>query len=295
MNINSIHIVGLKMYNFIYQKLSVLLLVFFEMHNVCAQTVPTSKTDISITYLQTKENIRFGVWGGSHDQANPVMFILSSTIEESLGNPYFRQCGDYYGKERDWLCVSIDLPFHGEYMESDQPQELEGWAHATDKRRDFVTENNLRMRSVLDYLIKKNWVDSDSITVCGTSRGGYLAFQYAASDSRVKAVIVFAPVTDLLRLREFDKVDEKQLLPIMNLSNHIARLVHKDIWIVIGDQDTRVGTDAALTFVNNLLREREYKVKDAKLEFNIMHEPKGHTTPKGAVERSIKWLSKKQI
>lgn len=251
------------------------------------QSVPSP----TITYLKTDDGISFGLWGGTRGKMVPVMFILSATIEESLGDVYFRQCGDHYGKEEEWLCVSIDLPFHGKLKESGRPEALDGWADASSKGEDFVTRNNQRLRSVLDYLIGKGWVDTANVTVCGTSRGGYLALQYAATDPRVKTVTAFAPVTDLLKLREFTGLDEQQLLPTMKLSHHLTALAQKNIWMVIGDQDTRVDTHAALSFMNDLLIERERQASKAKMEFNVMYEPKGHTTPKGSVERAIAWLS----
>lgn len=284
--------IKLKITVFFRRILSGLFLVppLFLMCDTYAQAVDTSRLHPDIAYWQTEDGVRFGLWGGKQGTEVPVMFILSATIEESLGEAYFRQCGDYYGKE-GWMCVSIDLPFHGKLRESGRPVALEGWADAAAKGEDFVTLNNQRMRSVLDYLIKQRWIDTANIIACGTSRGGYLALQYAAADPRVNAVAAFSPVTNLLKLREFEGLDPQRLLPVMKLSNHIAELAQKDIWMVIGDQDTRVDTHAALAFMGDLLTEKVRQASKAKMEINVMHEPKGHTTPQGSVERSVAWIS----
>lgn len=244
-----------------------------------------------IQYMKTDDGVEFGIWtGDGKPKAAPLLFILSATIEESLGNKYFRQCGDDLGKNHGWLCVSIDLPFHGKLREPGKPNELDGWARAAERGNDFVTDNNLRMRKVLNYLINVGYADTTSLAVCGTSRGGYLALQFAAFEPRVKSVAAFAPVTDLLALREFRKIGQINLLPVMNLCNQADLLAHKNVWIVIGDQDERVGTKSALSFLTTLLNERARSNSKSNVEFNLLHEPRGHTTPEGARDRAVQWM-----
>jgi dienelactone hydrolase len=122
--------------------------------------------------------------------------------------------------------------------------------------------------------------------VCGTSRGGYLAFQFAAFESRVKAVVAFAPVTDLLALREFTGIDKGNIPSSFNLDSKIDSLVGKPVWIVIGDRDNRVDTDKAIQFARKLSK---YSA-DSDVELNVMVERKGHTTPKGSVDRAVSWI-----
>ncbi len=245
----------------------------------------------NIAYFTTKDGVKFGVWGRGLSKNNlPVMFILSGTIEESLGDAYFRQCGDYFGRHKAWLCVSIDLPFHGKLSRPKGMAPLQAWANATLKGDDFVSANNSRMKSVLDELIITGKVDSTGMVVCGTSRGGYLALQYGTFDPRVRAIMAFAPVTDLLKLEEFVSVQPYRLLPIMELTGNLKTLAQKEIWMVIGDRDSRVSTTAALRFIDKLLVVKEETLDRGRLEFDIMYEPNGHTTPRGSVHRAIEWL-----
>src|SRR5690606_20239881 len=93
------------------------------------------------------------------------------------------------------------------------------------------------------------------------------------------------------KLRQVTGLDEQQLLPTMKLSHHLTALAQKTVWMLIGDQHTRVYTQAALSFMHDLLLERERQPSKAQMEFNAMYEARGHTTPKGSVERAIAWLS----
>ena len=235
----------------------------------------------------TTSGVEFGVWGEySKNLPKPILFILASTIQETLGNAYFRQCGTRLVNENGWLCVSLDLPYHGKMVKKDIPPGLAGWASAAKNGKDFVNENNMRMREVLGYLIEKGYADTNQIVVCGTSRGGYLAFQFAAFESKVKAVAAFAPVTDLSALREFYGIDKKNIPPFFNLDSKIGSLAGKSVWVVIGDRDDRVDTDKAIQFARKISR---YSTA-SNVELNVMVEQKGHTTPKGSVDRAVSWI-----
>ncbi len=249
----------------------------------------------SVRHFKTDSGLEFGLWGGNGEIAPaPVLFILASTIDETLGNDYFRQCGTRLAKEKGWLCVSLDLPYHGKLKKKNSRDGLMGWAAAAQRREDFVAENNSRMKAVLDFLVRHNYADENKIFVCGTSRGGYLALQFAAVENRVGSVAAFAPVTDLTALREFQGIPEEVLLPSFNLNNKISQLTSKKTWIVIGDRDERVSTDLLTQFARDLSKAIVNNNAAGSIELNLLPEPKGHTTPKGAVNRAVDWF-KEQI
>jgi dienelactone hydrolase len=243
--------------------------------------------NLAVHHEKTISGVEFGIVGEySKNLPKPVLFILANTIDETLGSDYFRQCGTRLVKENDWLCVSLDLPYHGKMIEKDIPDGLTGWAAAVKIGRGFVDKNNERMREILNYLIEKGYTDADRVAVCGTSRGGYLAFQFAAFEPRVKAVVAFAPVTDLLALKEFSGMTISDIPSSFNLYSKVDLLAQKAVWIVIGDRDIRVGTDKAIQFARKISR---YSV-NSNVELNVMVESKGHTTPKGSVNRAVSWI-----
>ncbi|WP_349315317.1 prolyl oligopeptidase family serine peptidase [Chitinophaga sp. MM2321] len=244
------------------------------------------KTDVR--HMRTDNGVDFGIWGYVEGKSpQPILVILSNTIDETLNSEYFRQCGTRLAKEYGWLCVSLDIPYHGKRIRKAAESGLTGWAVAAKRGEDFVKDNNRSVSEILKFLIKKGYADPDKIAVCGTSRGGYLALQFAASEPGVKAVAAFAPVTDLLALKEFSGFSATDIPASLNLDNKINSLSQKGVWIVIGDRDERVDTDKAI----ELARKISKASSKSDVELNVMTEPKGHSTPKGSVDRAVKWIT----
>ena len=257
------------------------------------QIRPTRCFSQKVRHLSTESGVEFGLWAGNTaNTPAPVLFILGSTVDGVLTSEYFRQAGTRLTRENGWLCVSLDLPFHGEMQKKNEPTELDGWAFAAKKKEDFVGANNARMKDILDYLIKKGFADPDNINVCGTSRGGYMAYQFAAFELRVKAVAGFAPVTNLLALREFKGMKQEELLPTFILDNKVEILAKKAVWFVIGDRDERVGTDFAVELARKISKATDINDENVRVELNVM-KGEGHTTPKGAVDRAVDWFLNK--
>ncbi len=75
--------------------------------------------------LQTDTGVEYGIWGDKSATPAPTLFVLSGTIEETLGDPYFRQSGNILAEE-GYLCVSVDLPCHGRQRKPDEPNGLDG-------------------------------------------------------------------------------------------------------------------------------------------------------------------------
>ena len=76
--------------------------------------------------LETPTGVHFGIWGEKPHAPAPTLVILASTIEGTLGDPYFRRAGNILA-EQGYLCVSIDLPCHGTQQLGGEPPQLEGW------------------------------------------------------------------------------------------------------------------------------------------------------------------------
>ena len=75
----------------------------------------------------------------------------------------------------------------------------------------------------------------------------------------MKCVASFAPVTDLSALSEFKSTSEYQLVKKFNLINRANDLAGRKIWIIIGDQDKRVGTDNAVQLAREISKESRKK------------------------------------
>ena len=107
---------------------------------------------------------------------------------------------------------------------------------------------------VLDFLIRNGYTDSNRIAACGISRGGFMAIHFAAADSRVQCVAALAPVTDLRVLTEFSGMKNESLARSLSVMNVADKLAGRGVWIYIGNDDERVGTDDAIAFTRLVAR-----------------------------------------
>ena len=248
-----------------------------------------AQTDGLLTHHKTPAGVEYSTWARTKVRPAPTLFILSSTAKETLGNRYYRQCGNQLA-ERGFVCVSVDLPCHGKQQRKSEPGGLAGWSARAAKQQDFVAESNARLSAVLDHLIKSGVSDPARIAVCGTSRGGFLAIHFAAHDKRVGCAAAFAPVTALQALREFHKIRDLPFVRTLALSKQVNRLAGRSIWIVIGDQDERVGTDRAIKLARELTKVSRAKKLTSQVVLQVQPEPRGHTTPVGSPESAAKWI-----
>jgi dienelactone hydrolase len=244
-----------------------------------------------VTIAATATGVRFGYWPARPQTPAPTLFVLATTPETSLGEDYYRQAGDYLWKN-GYLLVSVDLPCHGQEQREGEPSGLDGWRFRADRGEDFVADLTGRLSAVLDFLIAEGYADPERIAVCGTSRGGYSALQFAAADKRVKCVAAFSPVTDLVALREFHGAEENPLVEKLAIGQRAADLADRAVWIVIGDRDERVSSDKAIAFARKVTAEALKNGGDPRVDLHVLAQPKGHSTPDGAAAMAAEWIDK---
>ena len=236
----------------------------------------------------TPDGVEYAYWNPSDVRPAPTLIVLSGDIDRSLTHPSFLNAGKFLGPQ-GWLCVSIDLPCHGEQATADL-RNLSGWAKRVARGEDIVAEFNTRMRRVVDHLITQGLTDPERLVASGVSRGGFMAIRYAAFDDRVDAAIGYAPVTDLAVLREFDAIDDSPAVKAMSLHAHAEALVGRPIFLVIGDRDTRVGTDDAMTFMRRLQRLAAEADTPSRADLYVVSEPRGHATHPEADGWAARWV-----
>ncbi|QDU16253.1 esterase [Gimesia maris] len=254
-------------------------------------TATLSAAEPAVELHKTKAGTEFATWGPLPDQPEPTLFILAGTMESTLGSPYFRQCGNQLA-EAGYLLISVDIPCHGKQHRPPEPTGLSGWAYRCEQGDDFVADNNRRLSQVLDELIADGRTNPDYVGVCGTSRGGYLALQFAAHDPRVKGVAAFAPVTDLTVLNEFKSRSENKMVQSLSMIRNAEKLAGRPVWIVIGDRDVRVGTDEAIAVARSITQAGLKQGGPSQVDLHVIAEPKGHTVPKGSTDVAAKWFLK---
>ncbi|MEO2046677.1 MAG: alpha/beta fold hydrolase [Pirellulales bacterium] len=245
-----------------------------------------------IVNLRTASDVHFGIWGTKVRYPAPTLLVFSSTIEESLGVPYYRQCGNALAQQ-GYLCVSLDLPGHGLKQRADEPEGLAAWRFRSDQGEDFIGPFNRRVHDVLDYLIEGSYTDPQRIAACGTSRGGYLALQVTAAEPRIRATAAFAPVTNLSKIREFHSATYRDRMKDLSLYAKAENLTGRALWLVIGDRDDRVGTDDTIAFARRVTVLSLAQSKPADVTLIVQPEPQGHTTPAGSPALAAQWITEK--
>lgn len=241
-----------------------------------------------ITVQQTADGVRFGLLGNKGSAPAPTLFILASSLEDALGN-------DAYGKvgrlllEKGIVCVSLDLPCHGKERKADEPAGIAGWRARLEKGHEVVSPFTKKVSAVLDHLVKEGISDPKKVAICGTSRGGFMAVHTAAADSRIKCTVAFAPVTDLLALREFAGTEKHAPTKDLDLRKHAAKLAGRSLWLCIGNNDERVGTEQAITFTRNVVAASVAQKKPADVQLHVM-DTIGHRIHATAHEEAAAWL-----
>lgn len=268
----------------VYRAMTVLFLMLFTV-----SAGADSNDGAIVVRHKTSDGIEFGTWGNPDTKPSPTLFMLASTIEATLGETYYRQCGNELG-ELGYLVVSIDLPCHGDQLIVGEPEGISGWSYRAANNEDFVADSNARLSKVLDHLITTGLTDPDKVAAGGTSRGGFLAIHFAAHDRRVRCVAGFAPVTELAALHEFHDKPDHPLVRKLSLKNQAEKLAGRPVWIVIGDRDERVGTQHAIELASRLSAVAQKQNIASNVELHVLSEPRGHTTPEGSPQIAAKWI-----
>ena len=106
-------------------------------------------------------------------------------------------------------------------------------------------------------------------------RGGFVALHFAAVESRVRCVAAFAPVTNLLALREFAGIEQDspsvlRVVKSLALVNSAEKLAGRPIWICIGNYDQRVNTDDAIALTRRVVEASVAEDKPANVEIRVL-------------------------
>jgi dienelactone hydrolase len=244
---------------------------------------------------QTESGERFGIWGSKPPRPAPTLFILAAGMEDTARQPIYFEVGRLLTRE-GYICVTLDPPCHGADARPGEPAGLQGWAARLEKGEDPIASFNARARAVLDHLVKTGVTDPAHVAACGTSRGGFLAYHFAAVEPRVRAVAGFSPVTNLLALAEFANLKQHEPTKQLGLVHHATKLADRAIWLSIGNNDARVDTDDAITFARKTsaaaIAAANPRGSAAPIEL-LVGSSVGHTIIADAHRLAAEWISRR--
>ncbi len=244
------------------------------------------------TTLRTPSGVTFSVLGAKPARPAPTLFVFAADRVGALESDEFNACGKVLQRTVGCLCVSLDMPAHGDDRVAGTPSGLDGWRYRLDRKQDIVTPLLLQTKAVLDYLIREGWTDARRVAIAGNSRGGYMALQAAGAEPRFGAVALFSPVTELTVLKEFKGLPDQPLAQSAAVPHLVEHLAGRPIWICIGNADPRVGTRQAIAFYLALVAAAQHAGRPAPAELHVM-ESEGHHTPAAASDLAAAWLGEK--
>jgi CubicO group peptidase (beta-lactamase class C family)/dienelactone hydrolase len=242
-----------------------------------------------VEILKTTGGVRFGLMGTKPAAPAPTLLVFASDIATTLESDDYNKAGKLLARE-GVLCVALDMPCHGQDARDGEPQGLDGWGARLRKDEDFLGTFAKNASAVLDHLIAEGYTDREKVSVCGTSRGGFVALHFAAAEPRVRCVAAFAPVTDLIALREFRELAEHAPTKALALAHQAAKLAGRPIWMCIGNNDERVDTDRAIAFTREVVKASVAQKKPALIEIHVMTSA-GHTIHPTAQNEAAAWIA----
>ena len=229
-----------------------------------------SAAEPEVHLLKTETGVPFAILGDKPAQPAPTLFVFGADLRSSLTGVDVNHLGRLL-IPHGYLCVSLDIPCHGgDVRPGEAAGGLEGWKQRIVKGENLAAPFTKSFSQVLDYLVAEKYTDPAAVAVSGTSRGGYLAFHAGAADPRVKQVIAFAPVTNLAALREFDGAETDERVQAQSPLKIADKLVGKPLWIIIGNDDSRVSTEDCLQFAQEVVRLSKGKHNPVPVELRIV-------------------------
>lgn len=243
-----------------------------------------------VTALKTPDGVAFALLGEKKDRPAPTLFVFATAAEQTLTSADYNRAGQLLAKD-GCLCVSLDVPCHGADAKKGEAAGLDGWRARLAAGTDVAVSLTKQASAVLDHLIKEEYTDAKRVAVIGTSRGGFMALHWAAAEPRVGCVAAFAPVTDLLVLREFRGMEDHAATKGLALIRHADKLPGRPMWVCIGNNDDRVSTDHLIAFTRKVVAESTAKKVPAPVELHVMPTV-GHRIHDSAHAEAAAWIAK---
>lgn len=231
---------------------------------------PSAAFASDYTTLKTSTGVEYGFHQG--EKTSPILIVITTDIKESMADAY-SPIGRILSSN-GYSVAAIDVPCHGKDQKKKEKYGLECWRARADKTDKNVFDGYVEnLRAVISDIAGKHAADTKEITVLGVSRGGYLAMKVAAEIPDISTVVALAPVTDVFRLREFDESSASK--PLYSLESYYPELSRKHLFIQINNDDDRVGTAQAMSFISGVTAAGGHGPVDLTA---VVTPKKGHST-----------------
>jgi acetyl esterase/lipase len=249
--------------------------------------------------MTTPAGVRFAMLGERPGRPAPVIFQFGGAARDALEIDSFNTIGVILARS-GFLSVSVDLPCHGLERRPGEPANaMEGWRTRIDAGDTLMPAFTARASAVLDYLIAQGYADRGRVVAGGSSRGGFSALHLAAAEPRIRLVIAISPLTDLLAIREFKGAKRPEAARALDVMTLTDKLAGRLVWLCIGHNDVRVGTQHAIDFALKLMAlspavtrpmDHFWSNDEVKLILAPSQGATGHSTHRTAHEEAAAWV-----
>lgn len=219
--------------------------------------------------LTTPDGTRFAILGDKPAAPAPTLLVFGGDQKGTLLGEDVNRIGRLLAPH-GFLSVSLDIPCHGADARPGEQGGLTGWRDRIVKGEHIFDEFAKRVSQTLDYLIAEKYTDPERIVISGTSRGGFCAFHAAAADERIRYVLAFAPVTHLPVLTEFEGAREHSDVLALSPIHFADKLANRTMWMVIGNDDERVGTDDCIALTQAILKHAKRSPNPIPVELHVL-------------------------
>jgi predicted esterase len=223
----------------------------------------------------------------------PGIFYFALAGDESLELDPFNQPVIHLHNSR-LRVFSMTLPAHGPGF--DKTVGVSVWIEKLHQGTDLLTPFFQEVIKQIDFLISSHIIDPEHLGVAGLSRGVFIAAHVAALVPRVKAILGFAPLTNLTHYKERLETGKEEILHAFDLRHLTPQLFNRNLRFYMGNHDVLVGTSTCFHFVNELVAEAvKNKIRSPQVELNIFPSIgfKGHGTPPHLFAEGADWIRRK--
>ena len=172
--------------------------------------------------------------------SGPIVVVLAVDKQSTLNNPATTNTIVPRLLTAGYSVLSLDLPCHGADTETGV-HPLECWA-----RRINSGDNDIFLRFCAGLSGVLDKLNAPTFAMVGISRGAYVAITCAAYDTRLRNLALEIPVTNLNYLNEFKLQPVQERL--FGTDQFVPYIIDRVSLVRIGRDDTRVGTDLAVSF-----------------------------------------------
>jgi esterase FrsA len=242
-----------------------------------------------MTSIQVRDGLTLHHVGPSLEEGPlPSIVYLALCAKDSLTKDPINEPVQFLADQRIRF-FSIDLPAH----ENDRsPYEaLASWAHDIEQGTDIFTPFFNQVMESITYGITNNLIDPEQLGIAGLSRGGFLAIHLAALDPRLKAIVLFAPLTNLATSKDLRPIADHPLAKKFNLEALTDTVTNKKIRFYMGNKDSRVDTKSCIDFAWSLMEKSTLRAPQIELIITPSIGQMGHGTSPEMFQQGAKWLA----